>query len=316
MEIGVTRLKPDPCVYTYSEGSDIIGLTLDVDDILLIGRDLTVLRRIKQKLMCRFSMTDMRDVSFVLGVGITRDREKGTVTISPENYTKSSLKRYVMASRNLVHAPGVGTRRSLHHPEERLLNKAEKHRFQAITSSVMYLSPITRYNILYAVNQLTRVMSNHPNHTWRRTWVPGRDSGFFIISKKNCFKLNAFSDPKWGNNPNNGKLMCLPSKCSCELQGGDAGAGGARRYGGRARARGASDEGGHNPFKYDEGAGIRHALQLCTTVHGHHLDPGRSWKLDLQPASQTRGSAVLFHVGARQGGNNLHQLHEDRRPTC
>ena len=45
--------------------------------------------RIKQKLMSRFSMTDTGDVLLVVGMGVTRDREKGTVTITQEKYTKS-----------------------------------------------------------------------------------------------------------------------------------------------------------------------------------------------------------------------------------
>ena len=52
-------------------------MTLYVDDVVLPGKDLLVLRKIKQKLMSRFSMTDMGDVSLVLGMSIARDREKG-----------------------------------------------------------------------------------------------------------------------------------------------------------------------------------------------------------------------------------------------
>ena len=39
--------------------------------------------------MGRFSMTDMGDVSLVLEMEVTRDRTKGTVTITQENYVKS-----------------------------------------------------------------------------------------------------------------------------------------------------------------------------------------------------------------------------------
>ena len=57
----------------YSEGSEIVILTLYVDDVLLVGKDVQVLERIKEKLMSRFSMTDMGDVSQVLGMRIIRD---------------------------------------------------------------------------------------------------------------------------------------------------------------------------------------------------------------------------------------------------
>ena len=108
VEIGFKSLKWDPCVYIYSEGGVIYVLTLYVDDVLLLGKDRKVLERIKRKLMGRFSMTNMGDVSLVLGMEVTRDHTKGTVTITQENYVKSLLERYGMGNCNLAHTPGVG----------------------------------------------------------------------------------------------------------------------------------------------------------------------------------------------------------------
>ena len=80
--IGPKSLKADLCVYIYSEGGAIFVLTLYVDGILLLGKDRKVLERIKWKLIGRYLMTDMGDVSLVLGMEVTRDRTKGTVSIT------------------------------------------------------------------------------------------------------------------------------------------------------------------------------------------------------------------------------------------
>ena len=64
-----------------------------------------------------------------------------------------------MASCNTVCTPGVGKELSLDQPEGEILSKEEKQRFQAINGSVRYLGQVTRYDILYAVNQLARAMS-------------------------------------------------------------------------------------------------------------------------------------------------------------
>ena len=117
VDISFNSLKSDPCVYIYSEGSEIVILTLYVNDVLLVGKDVQVLERIKEKLMSRFSMTDMGDVSLVLGMRVTRDHTKGTVTIPQDDYTKSLLERYGMASCNTVCTPGVGKELSLDQPE-------------------------------------------------------------------------------------------------------------------------------------------------------------------------------------------------------
>ena len=55
---------------------------------------------LKSQLMDRFSMTDMGDVSKVLGVQVTRVREAKTLTISQEHYARSALARSGMAERN------------------------------------------------------------------------------------------------------------------------------------------------------------------------------------------------------------------------
>ena len=101
-------LKSDPFAYIYSEGGAIYVLTLYVDDVLLLGKGLKVLERIKRKLMECFSMTDMRDVSLVLGAEVTRDRTKGTVAITQENGVKSLLEGYGMGNCNSAYTPDAG----------------------------------------------------------------------------------------------------------------------------------------------------------------------------------------------------------------
>ena len=64
-----------------------------------------------------------------------------------------------MASCNPAYTLAAGTELPLDQPKKRLLSREEKQRFQAITGSVMYLGQVTRYEILYAVNQLARAMS-------------------------------------------------------------------------------------------------------------------------------------------------------------
>ena len=104
-------------------------------------------------------MVDKGDVALVLGMDVTPAREKGTMTITQDTFTKSLLERYGMASCNSTYTPGVGKELSLDQPEDKLLSKEEKQRFQTITGSVVYLGQVTRCNILYAVNQLARAMA-------------------------------------------------------------------------------------------------------------------------------------------------------------
>ena len=53
-----------------------------MDDVLVLGANRQLLDKLKKQLMDRFEMTNMGDVSRVLGVSITRDRKEMTITIN------------------------------------------------------------------------------------------------------------------------------------------------------------------------------------------------------------------------------------------
>ena len=92
------------------------------------------------------------DVPLTLGMGFTRDRKKETVTTNQGQYSKSILERYGMTNCK----PGY-TENSFRWTGR---NKEYKQGFQAITGRVMYLIQLTRYDIMYTVNQILRAKSN------------------------------------------------------------------------------------------------------------------------------------------------------------
>ncbi|KAL0463182.1 UNVERIFIED_CONTAM: hypothetical protein Slati_0205800 [Sesamum latifolium] len=66
----------DPCIYKKISGSLVAYLVLYVDDILLIGNDVKILDDIKAWLSTQFSMKDMGEASYILGIKIYRDRSR------------------------------------------------------------------------------------------------------------------------------------------------------------------------------------------------------------------------------------------------
>ena len=57
-------------------------LVLYVDDILLIGNEVSVLQSIKIWLSNNFSMKDLREATYILGIKIYRDRFKRLLGLS------------------------------------------------------------------------------------------------------------------------------------------------------------------------------------------------------------------------------------------
>ena len=98
---------------------------------------------------------------------------------------------------NSAYTPGVGLELPLNQLEEVLLNE-EKWRYQGITGPVMYHAQVTRYDILYAINQLTRAMSKpakaHTGAAKHLLCDLAESTDVFITYRKGSFRLAAFSD--------------------------------------------------------------------------------------------------------------------------
>ena len=77
--MGFTSTTSEPCVYNFGTSDTFNTLTLYVDDPVLLRGSTSVMKKLKRKLMERFTMNDIRHVSLVLGMQITRDREAGTL---------------------------------------------------------------------------------------------------------------------------------------------------------------------------------------------------------------------------------------------
>jgi hypothetical protein len=65
---GFIKNVEEPCVYKKVSGSAVIFLVLYVDDILLIGNDILMMEVIKSSLRKSFSMKDLGEAAFILGI--------------------------------------------------------------------------------------------------------------------------------------------------------------------------------------------------------------------------------------------------------
>ena len=86
---------------------------LYVDDILLIGNEKAMLECTKAWLSSQFSMKDLGEASYVLGIRIYRDRSKRMLGLSQSMYIDKILKRFSMEESKRGYLPiGHGLRLS------------------------------------------------------------------------------------------------------------------------------------------------------------------------------------------------------------
>ncbi|GJT90617.1 retrotransposon protein, putative, ty1-copia subclass [Tanacetum coccineum] len=76
-KFGFTQNRDEPCVYRKASGSNVVILQiLYVDDILIMGNNIPRLKEVKDYLGKCFSMKDIGEVAYILGIKIYRDISK------------------------------------------------------------------------------------------------------------------------------------------------------------------------------------------------------------------------------------------------
>ncbi len=70
------------CVYKKVSGSSVVFLILYVDDILLIGNNIFMFEFVKILLKNSFSMKDLGEAVYILGIKIYRDRSRRFIGLS------------------------------------------------------------------------------------------------------------------------------------------------------------------------------------------------------------------------------------------
>ena len=93
---GFIQVYGEACIYKKVSGSSIAFLILYVNDILLIGNNIELLESVKMYLNKSFSMKDLGEAAYILGIKIYRDRSRRLIRFSQSTYLDNVLKKFKM----------------------------------------------------------------------------------------------------------------------------------------------------------------------------------------------------------------------------
>ncbi|KAL0386200.1 UNVERIFIED_CONTAM: Retrovirus-related Pol polyprotein from transposon TNT 1-94 [Sesamum radiatum] len=145
----------DPCVYKKISGSLVAYLVLYVDDNLLIRNDVKMLGDIKAWLSTQFSMKDIGEASYILGIKIYRDRSRRMLGLTQSSYIEKVLKRFKMehSKRGLLpmrHVIKLSKKQSPKTDEE--LKRMSNIPYASAVGSIQYAVQCTTPDVAYALS--------------------------------------------------------------------------------------------------------------------------------------------------------------------
>ena len=168
-EFGFIQNEDEPCVYKRVSGSHVSFLVLYVDDILLIGNDIPSLKAVKTWLGNSFSMKDLGDATYILGIRIYRDRSRRLIGLSQSTYIDKVLHRFGMQEAKRGNVPmSHGIMISKENCPKSLDDKGRMSKvpYASAIGSIMYAMICTRPDVSYALSMTSRYQSNPGEGHW------------------------------------------------------------------------------------------------------------------------------------------------------
>ena len=203
-KLGFERIHSDARVYILRRqggNQTKIILILYIDDLLLMGNDLSLISKIKKKLGKAYHMKDLEAAQSYLGIRITRDHTHWCIWIDQEAYIDSALSRFHLMNANNTKTPlpaGVHLTKS-----ETPSSTDLRTKYQQLISTLLYAALRTRPDIAFAVTWLSRFNSDpteehlrYANYVLR--YLKGTESLQICYNGSLNAGLIGYSDSNWG----------------------------------------------------------------------------------------------------------------------
>ena len=214
---GFKRLMADPCVYYRHSKSGTILTAIHVDDFLIAGSSPEVCATFKAQLKTLWSISNLGDATFCVGIAISRDRAACTVSLSQTALIDRVVSTFGQAEAYPISTP-MDSNVQLRRPtsDESLsaseLSALAELPYRSLVGSLMYLAVGTRPDISYAVSKLTQFLDCYRHSHWAAAlrvvrYLKGTRTLSLLLGNSSTISLVGFSDSSYAD--------CLDTRRSC-----------------------------------------------------------------------------------------------------
>lgn len=196
LEFGFECSFPDPSLFIYHRGSDVIYLLLYVDDMIITGNNNVLLEALPSHLNTEFRMKDMGDVHYLLGIQVHQVAEG--LFLNQSKYAHDLLITAGMQDSAPMPTPLTMKHDNLQGQDEVF---SEPSHFRSLAGKLQYLT-LTRPDLQFSVNYICQKMHqssvsdfNLLKHILR--YVKGTAEMGISIKKGSDSTLVCYSDNDW-----------------------------------------------------------------------------------------------------------------------
>lgn len=199
LQSGFTNSIADASLFIYNQNGVLLYMLVYVDDIILTGNNNTHLQKFITSFSTRFSLKDLGNISYFLGMEAHRNTQG--LLLTQNRYIADLLTRTKMSGAKPVATPMC--------PNTTLTLKSgdlmkDPTQYRAVVGSLQYLS-LTRPDISFAVNRLSQYMHQPTTEHWNAVkrllrYLVGTQNQGLYFATSNTPSLHAYTDADWAGN--------------------------------------------------------------------------------------------------------------------
>lgn len=196
--VGLVQSPNDPSLFMLSKSGSVMFVIVHVDDLLIAGSDIGLVRNFKEHMKNVFKMEDLCAVKQLLGMHIVRDRKNRTLFLEQSKYIKNILSRFGMDECKDCDTPMVEGFHSKEHMKSAKFEQSSL--YASLIGSLMYAALGTRPDIIHAVVSLSRFNNKCTQEHWQAAkrilrYLHGTQSAGIMYRGGS---LEGYSDAEWG----------------------------------------------------------------------------------------------------------------------
>ncbi len=162
ISLGFTRISCEYCIYFRESASGSIIAGVHVDDFAIAGSSLTAISEFKHELSSVWTISDLGESKFCIGIAISRDHASRVVSLSQTALIDRIIAQYGLSDAHPVSTPmeaGLHLSRTARNAlSQEELSDISKVPYRPLIGCLMYLAIGTRPDIAFAVQQLSQFL--------------------------------------------------------------------------------------------------------------------------------------------------------------
>ncbi|KAF7372227.1 Copia protein [Mycena venus] len=204
-KLGFKRISVEYSLYSRRRNGESSLIAVHVDDLCVAASSKPEMRRFKDELKGEFEITDLGPVKWILGIRVTRDRAKKTISLDQQTYIEKMAARFGLENAHPIRTPMVHSEPLSHSMSPSTPAAQERMSgvpYRELVGSLMYANVATCADIAHSVGIVSQFCQNPGELHWLAAkrilrYLIGTKSFALILGGDLPIYLTGFTDSNY-----------------------------------------------------------------------------------------------------------------------